>query len=337
MFALRRSASSSIPADETSGNPTAPSDSVKLYKIPDMPRNSTISQIIRVVLASAAVWLLPCGVAQAQGEKNPPADPRPKPGKTGKPTIPRDLVVDEHLREEYGVNGFTTPSIKKLFEQLDELGSLPYEELKRKIPSTPRDRGVVALSLGVVIADGFLAVNSDQILDLRDIGGAVLKHAKILGSGKGAIRHVKTILENSALEELGVLKDELAKTQLDVEAEMVLLRDVDIAHLVGLGGWLRALEIASRSSVDPFKPERAKKLARVDIVAYFVHSLSELDPKVRANENIKRIDRRLKQVLKVLETPGGPDGTLTQAQVRDLAVKSTELVKLSTREFKRAR
>jgi hypothetical protein len=250
-----------------------------------------------------------------------------------KPVIPADLIADEHLREEYGVNEFTTPSIKKLFEQLDELGALPYEKLKRKIPAAPRDRSLVALSLGVLIADGFLAVHSDQILDLKDVGGAVLKHAKILGSGKGAIRHVKTILETSALEELAVLKDELAKTQVDVEAEMVLLRDVDIAHLVGLGGWLRALQIASQSSIDPFVPERASKLARVDVVAYFVHSLSELNPKIRETENISRIERRLQQVLRILETPDGPGGSLSQAQVRDLVDKADDLVKLSTRDY----
>ena len=38
--------------------------------------------------------------------------------------VPEDLVGDEHVREEFGVNRFTTPSIKKLFEQLDELGEL---------------------------------------------------------------------------------------------------------------------------------------------------------------------------------------------------------------------
>ena len=44
--------------------------------------------------------------------------------------VPEDLIGDEHVREEFGVNRFTTPSIKKLFEQLDELGELPYAELK---------------------------------------------------------------------------------------------------------------------------------------------------------------------------------------------------------------
>ena len=294
----------------------------------------TISQIYRhrrlVWLLGFAACVFLCGPAGADDPKGPPRDNSQEP----KPTIPKDLILDEHLREEYGINAFTTPSIEKLFEELEGLGALPYEELKRKIPNPPRKRSLVALSLGVVIADGFLAVHSDQILDLKDVGGAVLKHAKILGSGKGAIRHVKSILETSALEELDVLKTELAKTQLDVETEMLMLRDVDIAHLIGLGGWMRAMQIAAHSSLNPFAPDRARRLARKDLVAYFVHSLSELNPKVRADENIKRIDRRLKQVLKILESPAGPDGTLSKAQVEELRDRADDLVKLSTLEFR---
>ena len=280
----------------------------------------------RLLLALLASFGMTFAPTSAQDETG--TDPK-------KPEIPRNLLVDEHLREEYGVNQFTTPSIKKLFEELDDLGSLPYEKLQRKIGDAPRDRSLVALSLGVLIADGFLAVHSDQILELRDIGGAILKHTKILGSGKGAIRHVKTILESSALEELDTLKQELSKTQVDVEAEMVLLRDVDIAHLVGLGGWLRAMQIGANSSLAPFNPERAQKLARVEIVEYFINSLSELNPKIRESENITRIRRRLVQVLVIINAPEGPDKTFTEAQVREIATKSDDLVKLATKEFKK--
>ncbi|MEZ5323567.1 MAG: hypothetical protein R3F19_00660 [Verrucomicrobiales bacterium] len=286
-----------------------------------MAKNSIISKPLhRIILAGAlgvAGWPV-MGLCQ-----DPP-----------KPTIPDELVLDEHLREEYGVNQFTTPSIKKLFEELESFGSLPYEKLKRDIPNAPRDRSLVALSLGVLIADGFLTVNADEILDLRDVGGAILKHAKILGSGNGAIRHVKTILESSALDELDALKNELSRTQVDVEKEMVLLRDVDIAHLVGLGGWVRALQIGSHGSLDPYNPARAQKLIRTDLVEYFQNSLSELDPSIRDSENITRISRRLDQVVEIIKAPAGPGGTLTVEQVKDLADKSDDLVKLSTREFK---
>ena len=66
----------------------------------------------------AAAWLLPLEAVLAQGEREPAGNPKPKPGEAAKPTIPRDLIVDEHLREEYGVTELTTPSIKKVFEQL---------------------------------------------------------------------------------------------------------------------------------------------------------------------------------------------------------------------------
>lgn len=289
-----------------------------------MAKNSIISKPLYALVLANILGIVACPVVSIA--QDPP-----------KPTIPKELILDEHLREEYGVNQFTTPSIKKLFEELESFGSLPYEKLKRDIPSAPRDRSLVALSLGVLITDGFLAVNADQILDLRDVGGAILKHAKILGSGKGAIRHVKNILESSALEELSTLKSELSRTQIDVEAEMVLLRDVDIAHLVGLGGWVRALQIGAHGSLDPYKPERAQKLARIELLEYFQHSLQELNPTIRESENIVRITRRLDQVLAIIKAPAGPGATFTVDQVRELADKADDLVKLSTREFKKSK
>ena len=118
--------------------------------------------------------------------------------------VPEDIIGDEHVREEFGVNRFTTPSIKKLFEQLDELGELPYAELKREIPKTiPRERTLVALGLGTLISDGFLVVQSEEIEELENIGRAVLKQAQVLGAGKRVTKYTKSILENSVLGKSG--------------------------------------------------------------------------------------------------------------------------------------
>src|ERR1051326_3171093 len=40
----------------------------------------------------------------------------------------------EHEREELGVNPFTAPSVAEIFQQLDDLKPLPYEQLKREFP-----------------------------------------------------------------------------------------------------------------------------------------------------------------------------------------------------------
>ena len=212
--------------------------------------------------------------------------------------VPEDLIGDEHVREEFGVNRFTTPSIKKLFEQLDELGELPYAELKRELPkSIPRDRTLVALGLGTLISDGFLIIQSEEISELENIGRAVLKQAQVLGAGKRVTKYTKSILENSVLGKWDKLKEELAKTQADVEAEMVMLRDVDIANLVALGGWIRAFEIAAVTTHINYSLERASKLARTDLIAYFVETLQGLEPKLRKKNHLMEINNSLEGLL----------------------------------------
>ena len=219
--------------------------------------------------------------------------------------VPEDLIGDEHVREEFGVNRFTTPSIKKLFEQLDELGELPYAELKREIPKTiPRERTLVALGLGTLISDGFLVVQSEEIEELENIGRAVLKQAQVLGAGKRVTKYTKSILENSVLGKWDKLKEELSKTQADVEAEMVMLRDVDIANLVALGGWIRAFEIAAVTTQKNYSNEKAVKLARTDLIAYFVETLQGLEPKLRERAHLIQINKDLESLLASL---GGHD------------------------------
>ncbi len=234
--------------------------------------------------------------------------------------IPEDLLEDEHVREEFGVNSFTAPSIRKIFEDLDRLRPLPYEKLKRDIPvNTPKDRTRLALTLGGLIADGFLVVESEKLLDLEQVGRALWKHAQVLGAGTRLSRHTKSLLEHSALGEWGELKGELAKTQRDVEAEMVLLRDVDAAHLISLGGWLRAFQIACVASLEDYHADKTRVLARHDIVDYFFQSIQTLEPSVQELEHIQALAAGLEDLGLTLDVP--ENKTFTQAEVETMKSK----------------
>ncbi len=239
--------------------------------------------------------------------------------------IPEDLLEDAHVREEFGVNKFTAPSIKKIFEDLETLGDLPYEKLKRPLPGTPpTNRTRLALELGGLIADGFLVVEAEKLLDLEAVGRALWKRAKILGAGTRLSSHTKSLLENSALGDWKQLKVELAKTQKDVEVEMVLLRDVDAAHLISLGGWLRAFEIACVTSLDPFDAKKAKILARVDVAEYFLMSLQTLEPKVQETEHIQELTAGVERLKNMLDVPESK--AFTQSEVESMNTLIGELI-----------
>ncbi|MCB1205925.1 MAG: hypothetical protein KDN18_16805 [Verrucomicrobiae bacterium] len=243
----------------------------------------------------------------------------------GRPQIPDELLEDEHLREEMGVNKFTTPSIRKIFEDLRKLRPLPYDELKRPIPEQPpQDRTKLALLMGVLLADGFFAVEAEQFYDLEPIGRSLLNHGKVLGSGTRISSHMKSLLEKGAVGQWDALKDELYQTQKDVEKEMVLIRDVDAANLISLGGWLRAVEIACASSLGPYDPAKAALLAKPEVVEYFVLNLETLEPRIQKNQLVARIRTRLLEMQAKVDLPKGQ--ILSEEEVTELSAMVEELV-----------
>jgi hypothetical protein len=265
--------------------------------------------------------------AEETGEKAGKAEGKEE-GEGDNPVVPDDLLEDEHMREEYGVNQFTTPSIRKIFGQLDKLGGLPYEKLRREIPKTiSTDRTRVALALGLLIGDGFLSVQTEKVDDLESVGRAVLKHAKVLSAGARVTEHAKSLLENGALGDWKGLRDDLAATQKDVEAEMVLLRDVQLAHLIAMGGWLRGLQIASASALEGgFSPERAAVMARTDLTDYFGAMLADLDPEFAKLGHVKKLRAGLGELRALVDMPDGK--SFDEGQVKKLYEKATELVNL---------
>lgn len=238
--------------------------------------------------------------------------------------IPEDLLEDDHLREEYGVNEFTTPSIRKIFDDLQQLRPLPYDKLKREpSKSTPKDRTKLAINLGGLIADGFCAVEAEKLGDLETVARALKKHAEILGAGTRLSKHAKSLFEHSALADWSGLKTELAKTQMDVEAEMLLLRDVEVAHLIALGGWMRAFEVACVAILESYTPEKAQVLARRDLVEYFLMNLETLDPQIQELKHMRAIHAGMSELFTLLDVPEGKQ--FSQSEVEAMRAKIQQI------------
>ena len=250
-----------------------------------------------------------------------------------RPIIPEDLIGDEHVKEEFGINEFTTPSIRKLFEMLDALGTLSYDKLHRKISDQPpSDRVLISLGLGALIADGFLVVQCEKVEAMEDVGRALLKYAKSLGAGSRMNKHTQSLFDHSLKGDWKQLRTELALTQADVEGEMVQLRDVDVAHLVSLGGWLRSFQIATQSVAESYQPEKSRQLGRRDIVEYYLMSLETLHPDLQEMQPVKKLRKGLEELLPMVDVPEGK--VLTMEEVKALEAKANQLAGIVTGQRK---
>ena len=208
-----------------------------------------------------------------------------------------DMSADSHFREELGVNPYTTPSIEQLFNTLDSLKPIPIQELTRPLRALRLDNRVkFALSFGVLIGDGFLAVEGEEIKAIAPLGRELLRRAKGLGVQQRVSRHARQILDLAKQSDWVGLRKELIVTQKDVESAMLELRDEEMVHLLSLGGWIRGLEIGAASVVADFSPERVSKLRQLDLLDYYLQRLDTLSTPLKSTPLISQITSGLRDV-----------------------------------------
>ncbi|MEY2577367.1 MAG: hypothetical protein QOI49_191 [Verrucomicrobiota bacterium] len=187
----------------------------------------------------------------------------------------------EHEREELGVNPYTAPSVAEIFQQLDDLKPLPYDQLKRDFPqATHAGREQMGMVFGGLVADGFLIVETQKKNLVEDLGKVLLRQARSLGVGDRVMRHSASLSELGKKGDWAAVRRELISTQQDVEEAMTAMRDQKMAHLISLGGWLRGLEICAGAVESNYTTDRAAVLWQRDLINYFAEELKTLPPAV---------------------------------------------------------
>ncbi len=245
-----------------------------------------------------------------------------------KPGIPEDLLDDEHFRTESALNEFTVPSIAKVFNELEKISPLAYDSAHLKNHERlPLDRSRLALRLGTLIADGFIAVQTGNSDDVPKIASHISRYAKALGAGEQIKKHAASLLDHAKAKDLEKLKTALAATQRDVERELASLRDPDLSHLISLGGWLQALDSASIAVDKKFTPERGFTLFREDVADYYAESIGSLNPAISSRPHIVKMRLLLQGLRNAMVL--AEDTQPTAEQVKEVTEVSAELVKIA--------
>ena len=237
-----------------------------------------------------------------------------------------DAMLDESLsNQELGINVYTAPSISKIFNQLDELPAIPDELVLRKRPEKlSTEAGQLALEMGYLMADGFIAVRSGHMNDIKPIALELVRYGKALGVGDKMNAHSASLLENAEKGQIAEFKKNLASTQGDVNAEFAALRDPDLAHLIALGGWVRALEAATAAIASKFDAHQAAVVFYPDGPAYFSEILAGLNPQTAQKMNIEHMRELLDQLTEAMTLPEGTQPTPSQVEVLREIIRKLE-------------
>lgn len=175
------------------------------------------------------------------------------------------------------VEDVVVPLPNEVFGALNKLGGVNWKEYVRNDKSSNfTERPRIALLLGTVIADGFIAVQAEDAPAVKDIGQRVLSLAKGIGVGNSITPHAKAITEAADKRNWVGVRQELDRTQNSVQQAMNEVHDEKLSHLVSLGGWLRGTEVLTAVVDKRFSPDGAELLHQPDLLMYFQDRLKAM-------------------------------------------------------------
>src|SRR6266513_1517112 len=168
------------------------------------------------------------------------------------------------------VEDVVVPLPNEIFGALNKLGSVNWRAHVRsdKGPNfTERPR--IALLIGTVIADGFIAVQAEDAQTVKEIGQRVMTLAKAIGVGNSITPHANAIIGAADKRNWENVRQELDRTQNSVQQEMNEVHGEKLSQLVSLGGWLRGTEVLTSVVKQRFSNDGAELLHQPDLLTYF--------------------------------------------------------------------
>lgn len=216
---------------------------------------------------------------------------------------PQRLPADQMARA-IRHDSISIPTPGELFAALEKPGKPNWTgQFRGPIAMTYKNRPQIALNLGGLIADGFIAIEAQDGQAVKNIGTDIIKMAKALGVSENILSRGSSINEFAENSEWDALQEELEATQNEVKSSMQTHRDQDLVILVSVGGWIRGAQVVSSSVMQNYD-ERAAKILRQPALVNFIHAkMGDISPDMRDDPLVKEVSEQLVGIEKLVSFP----------------------------------
>ena len=261
---------------------------------------------LALLLPVAAALALPAPVLRAQD--NPPKK-----------------IDVSHLKTK--VEEVVIPVPSEVFHALDNVAGNPNWNSVLATPSgkSPTVQSEIAMRLGAVIANGFIAVEAKEKDKVEQIGKDVIKLAEALSVGSSVKSHCNAIIEAAKNGEWTAVRAELDKAQNSVRDAMDKLHSRDNSELISIAGWLRGTDALTFLIKQDYKAESADLLHQPDMLDTFEIQFNHMDEKTKPDPVVMQLREGLKKIKPLIETRNGE--VIPQATVVEINKITAGLVK----------
>ena len=242
-------------------------------------------------------------------------------------------LPQDQLARAIRTDDISIPTPGELFAALEKPGKPNWVgQMRGPIATTYNNRAQIALNLGSLIADGFIAVEAKDSQQVKNIGTDIIKMAKALGVSENVLSRGNSINEFAENDEWDALQEELEATQNEVKSSMQTHvgqraridirshRDQDLVILVSVGGWIRGTQVVSAAVMQNYDERAAKVLRQPALVNFIQTKLNEVSAEVKGEPLIKDVSGELPGIEKLVSFPSGKAPTADEVKKVNEAV-----------------
>ena len=229
------------------------------------------------------------------------------------------------------VHGLAVPVPKEIFRSLDQFRNANWAAVKRPEVAhwkSHGDQAQIATLLGIVIAEGFIAMEAKDSAEVKDLGKTLLSLAGGLGIRERPLRRSRSIMDLADKNEWSDARKEWDGVLSDLENGMIELKSAELAQLVSLGGWLRGTEALSALVLQNYEPERSNLIRQPALIDYLEQQLGAMNNDIRTRPIVVKLLDGTRAIRSLVEN--GPPSEETVQKVHSLCA---ELVPLSSRRL----
>ena len=210
----------------------------------------------------------------------------------------------------------TVPTPAEFFGAIDKISRPDWASFYRDPgPTSFPVRPQTAFNLGLLVTDGYIAVEAQDGQQVKNTGKDIIALARALGVGENVLARGKSISDFADKNDWFALREELEATTNEVRRAMFDQRDEALAALIMAGAWLRALQVGGRAAELSGDPACAALLGQPELVAYLHKRIKENAPeKQPAGPVVEIVGQAFEQVQTAMTADKSASPGLEQAK-----------------------
>jgi hypothetical protein len=157
-----------------------------------------------------------------------------------------ERLTPEQMREASFLDTVSIPTPGEFFLAVDKQCQPNWSKLLRpSVPASTSDREHLALQLGILAADGFMAIEAQDGQSVKNTARDTLLLAKKLNVSQQIVARSQSISDFADAGNWSRLREELDAMQNDIRLCLLEQKDSPLVVLAMAGSWVRQMDMAS--------------------------------------------------------------------------------------------